>query len=131
MGPPLSSCAIRSSTQGPYNFASVAPPRGPYNQNIYGGTVGGPIKKDKVFFFADFQGTNQTIGTTNIAQAPTAADKTGNVADMMSILPMNGQVVGTGWAGVLSQRLGYTVTSGENYWTAACASTVNAFFPAL
>ena len=113
----------------PYNFSSVAPPRGPYNQNIYGGTFGGPIKKDKVFFFADFQGTNQTIGTTNIAQTPTAADKSGNVADMMNILPMNGQVVGNGWANVLSQRLGYTVASGENYWTPTCASTTQCVFP--
>lgn len=28
--------------------------RSQYNQNIYGGTFGGPIKRDKVFFFGDF-----------------------------------------------------------------------------
>jgi hypothetical protein len=28
----------------------------PYNENIFGGSVGGPIKKDKLFFFGDYQG---------------------------------------------------------------------------
>ncbi len=112
-----------------YSFTNPAPARGPYSQNIYGGTVGGPIKKDKMFFFADFQGTNQTIGTTNTAQAQTDADKTGNLTDMMSILPMNGQVIGAGWAGVLTKRLGYTVNPGENYWTSGCSSTSQCVFP--
>ena len=31
----------------------------PYKQNQYGGTIGGPIKKDKLFYFGSFQGTNQ------------------------------------------------------------------------
>jgi hypothetical protein len=34
----------------------------PYKQNQYGGTLGGPIKKDKLFFFGSFQGTNQRGG---------------------------------------------------------------------
>ncbi len=32
----------------------------PYHQNIYGGTVGGPILKDKLFFFFAYQGTNES-----------------------------------------------------------------------
>jgi hypothetical protein len=112
-----------------YSFVTPAPARGPYTQNIYGGTFGGPVKKDKMFFFADYQGTKRSIGTTDSAQAETAADMAGNVADMMSVLPMNNQVVGTGWAGVLSKRLGYPVTAGENYWTSACASTTQCVFP--
>ena len=111
------------------------PSRGPYNQNIFGGTIGGPIRRDKVFFFADFQGTKQTIGTVNIAQAQTAADKTGNVADMMSIFAYEWSVVGNGWAGVLSKRLGYAVTAGEPYLIlpgknpAPCTSTSQCVFP--
>src|SRR5215472_15212192 len=34
-----------------------APERSPYSRNLYGGTVGGPIKKNKAFFFVGFQGT--------------------------------------------------------------------------
>ena len=32
------------------------------NQNQFGGTIGGPIKKDKLFFFASYQETRQTNG---------------------------------------------------------------------
>jgi hypothetical protein len=34
----------------------------PLNQNQYGGTLGGPVKKNKLFFFASYQQTNQTTG---------------------------------------------------------------------
>ena len=42
-----------------------------YNQ--FGGSVGGPVKKDKVFFFGDYQGTRQKIGTSLQQTVPTAA----------------------------------------------------------
>ncbi len=38
------------------------PTRAPYIQNQFGGTLGGPIKKDKVFFFGDYQGTHNIQG---------------------------------------------------------------------
>jgi hypothetical protein len=38
----------------------------------FGGSVGGPILKDKLFFFGDYQGTKQTAGITNIYQIPTS-----------------------------------------------------------
>ena len=37
-------------------------PRGVLNENQFGGTVGGPIKKDKVFFFLSYQGTREKDG---------------------------------------------------------------------
>src|SRR5208283_1092953 len=37
-----------------------AGPKGAFHQNQFGGTVGGAIKKDKIFFFLDYQGTRQT-----------------------------------------------------------------------
>ncbi|HTX75315.1 MAG TPA: carboxypeptidase regulatory-like domain-containing protein [Terracidiphilus sp.] len=37
----------------------------PYHQNIFGGTVGGPILHDKVFFFGAYQGTKQTVPDSN------------------------------------------------------------------
>jgi hypothetical protein len=36
--------------------------RGAFRQNQFGGTVGGPIHRDKTFFFLDYQGTRQTQG---------------------------------------------------------------------
>ena len=37
----------------------------------FGGTFGGPILKDKLFFFGDYQGTRQSVGTTNTLTIPT------------------------------------------------------------
>lgn len=41
-----------------------------YNQ--FGGSIGGPIRKDKAFFFLDYQGTRQRVGQTVQTNVPTA-----------------------------------------------------------
>ncbi len=38
----------------------------------FGGTIGGPIIKNKLFFFADYQGQRQSTGVTNVLTVPTA-----------------------------------------------------------
>lgn len=40
-------------------------PRGVLNQNQFGGTIGGPVKKDKLFFFGSYQGTREKDGLSN------------------------------------------------------------------
>jgi len=45
-----------------------------YRRNQFGGSIGGPIKKDKLFFFADYEGFRKIEGTTNTALIPTACE---------------------------------------------------------
>jgi Carboxypeptidase regulatory-like domain/TonB dependent receptor len=44
----------------------------PANWKQFGGSVGGPILKDKLFFFGDYQGTKQQQGITNLYTVPTS-----------------------------------------------------------
>lgn len=45
--------------------------KSPYHSNQFGGTFGGPIKKDKLFFFMDFQQLLQNAGSTYLISVPT------------------------------------------------------------
>jgi len=44
----------------------------PFRKNQFGGTVGGPIKKDKMFFFVNYEGIRQVTGQTNLRTIPDA-----------------------------------------------------------
>jgi hypothetical protein len=61
----------------------------PLKRNQFGGSVGGPIKKDKVFFFADFQRTPYLLASPVIASAPDALMYAGNFSELYQ--PSQGQ----------------------------------------
>jgi hypothetical protein len=60
--------------------ALVANPisRNPFTQSIFGGTIGGPIFRDKVFFFGDYEGARKPNGGLSSASVLTAAMRTGD-----------------------------------------------------
>src|ERR1700685_2674873 len=122
---------LRNTNLDARNFFS--PTRGAFDQNQFGGTVGGPIRKNRVFFFADYQGTRSTQGVdTSQIPVPSQQDRTtGNFSD----LPLNSSgfnplgfcgvagsaeipcvVSGPNIATTLSSKLGYTVRPGEPYY---------------
>ncbi len=106
--------------------------RGVFIQNQFGGAAGGPIRKNKIFWFGDYQGTRQIVGATVNYAVPSSDDRSGNLIDAVGTPAQpgfGGAVTGAGWANTLSQKLGYTVTQGEPYYAFGCTDTSTCVFP--
>ena len=54
----------------------------PLKRNQFGGTIGGPIWKDRIFFFADYQGTRLRQGTAFSNVVPSVAERGGNFSQL-------------------------------------------------
>ncbi|MGB9491076.1 MAG: carboxypeptidase regulatory-like domain-containing protein [Terriglobales bacterium] len=146
---------LRNTNLDARNYFS--PVRGLFDQNQFGATFGGPIRKSRVFFFADYQGTRLTQGIdTNTISVPSSQDRSGNLSDLASSFATtdaNGNTVptivnGAYWASELSQKLGYAVSANEPYYfyknedepgnqippltyKSACTSTAQCVLPGL
>jgi Carboxypeptidase regulatory-like domain/TonB dependent receptor-like, beta-barrel len=90
-------------------------------QNQFGYAVGGPLWKNKIFWFTDYQGTRIVSGaSTGSVQVPTVAERGGDFSANSSVL--TGTVQGPAWANILSTRYGTSVTVGEAYYTPGCTT---------
>ena len=58
-------------------FAATNATKPRFRRNQFGGVVGGPIRRNQTFFFADYQGQRQTIGRTVISTVPTLLQRQG------------------------------------------------------
>jgi hypothetical protein len=59
------------------NYFAQPGPKPEYRRNQYGLTLGGPIQKNKTFFFVDWQGTRLRTGLTRFSTVPTTAQRGG------------------------------------------------------
>ncbi|HVW87756.1 MAG TPA: hypothetical protein VHB50_23890, partial [Bryobacteraceae bacterium] len=68
---------IRNEDLNARNYFAQPGPKPQFRRNQYGLTLGGPIRKNKTFFFVDWQGTRQLTGLTRFSTVPTLAQRQG------------------------------------------------------
>lgn len=117
---------LRNTDLDSRNFFS--PERAVYQQNQFGALFGGPIVRNKVFFFSDYQATRLHQGVdTGLIGVPSLANRAGNFSD--SADQLTGAVTGQYWANLLAGKLGYGVSAGEPYYTPGCSDSSQCVFP--
>src|SRR5208337_760995 len=86
---------LRNTNLDARNYFS--PARGTFDQNQFGGTLGGPVRKNKVCVFPDYQGTRLTQGVdTGQIPVPSLQERGGNlsgVASSFASVDQNGKPV--------------------------------------
>lgn len=75
-----------------FDYVSNGAP--PFKQNQFGATAGGPIVKDRTFFFGDYEGTRIRQSESFISIVPTAQEKLGNFSDGFLGAPLGNGTLG-------------------------------------
>ncbi len=80
---------FRNNVLDARNFFDITRP--PYRQNQFGASLGGPIKKNKVFFFGNYEGQRIIKGVTITSAVPTVGERTGDFSGMAPVIdPLTG-----------------------------------------
>ena len=90
------------------------PTKAELKQHQFGGVLGGPVWKDRIFFFTDYQGTRQVAGaSTGKLQVLSADERKGIFPDSL----LTGTVQGSAWATTLMSRGGGTIVPGVTQYS--------------
>ena len=68
------------------NFFATGVDKPKLTQNQYGGSVGGPVVKNRTFFFVDYEGFNVDQGVTAVATVPTAKMRAGDFSELSTTI---------------------------------------------
>ena len=79
---------LRNNATDANNFFATSST--PFRRNQFGGALGGPIRKNRLFFFGDYQGTIFRTSNTEFTSAPTADMYAGNFSELYSLTPPPG-----------------------------------------
>jgi hypothetical protein len=81
---------LRDDSLGSRNhFAPSDQPAPAYSRHQFGASIGGPIVRDRTFFFADYERTRLREGITRITQVPTLAERAGDFSQSLRSRPVN------------------------------------------
>ena len=79
---------LRNYAMDAANYFSTTGPD-PLKQNQFGGTIGGPIWRGKLFYFGSYQGTRQNTANNGLnAQVPTQAERNGDFSALLPGTPL-------------------------------------------
>jgi hypothetical protein len=97
---------LRNNVLDAKNFFDRPGPMPGYKRNQYGASIGGPVQRNKTFYFGNFEGARIRQGITKVATEPTVAMKGGDfsalsslIYDPASLRSANGALTRTPFAG--------------------------------
>lgn len=87
-------------------------PKGELRQNQFGFTFGGPIIKNKIFFFGDYEGFRRVQGTIQTGTVPTLADRSSGYTNLADLITQTGGLANCAAAGARCDDLGRVIPGG-------------------